>query len=479
MASKAERRGRGAAQAGRPCSSEKVCPACLGAGTEMQRKRHVAAAEPPAPDNGFTFSLQRQARFVTAFGLLRPAYVDPDHFDSRKARMQASARGTLAVALLSVALATQAAAQASYPNVKLTGRLQEQVYYFDNDDYASLVGPNSNIFTRRARIEARGDISENVSLFIQPSFEGGRNLSNVQTTCTSTPVPDGGGTPVITCRTTGRSGLRLRDAWIDVRLTTAVSKSAIFVRAGQEKRPYSRYELTSSTNLPSIERGAGQGLIARASNDLFGAAGFLSHDVGASLRLEHKLDDVRLITVKFGAYNGQGESLNDVNNKKSFGARATAAVTQKIDIGASWFTHDAIVTSNDIPDSNFTNTAFDIDAQYGKPGDEGLYLLAEYLQGEDATPATLNMRGLQGLAAYNLRTSSPTAWLYAVEPFARFDLADPDTDADDDGATLFTAGIGIYMSSKAWLRVAYERQDFQATGAPSISGVRSMLAVNF
>jgi Phosphate-selective porin O and P len=394
--------------------------------------------------------------------------------------MQASVRGTLAVILLSVAFSTQAAAQASYPNVKLTGRLQEQIYYFDNDDYASVVGvPNSNIFTRRARIEARGDISENVTVFIQPSFEGGRNLSGVSTTCTSTEVPAGGGTPVITCRTTGRSGLRLRDAWIDVRFTPAVNKSALYFRAGQEKRPFSRYELTSSTNLPSIERGAGQGLVANASNDLFVANGFASHDVGASLRLEHKLDDVRLITVKFGAYNGQGESLNDVNNKKSLGARATAAVTQKVDIGASWFTHDAIVTSNDIPDSSFTNTAFDVDAQYGKPGDEGLYLLAEYLQGEDATAATLNIRGIQGLAAYNLRSKSPTAWLYAVEPFARFDFADPDTDTDDNAATLFTAGIGIYMSSKAWFRVAYERQDFQATDAPSISGVRSMLAVSF
>jgi hypothetical protein len=394
--------------------------------------------------------------------------------------MHALARGTLAATLLSVALAGGAAAQASYPNVKLTGRLQEQIYYFDNDFYGPVgIGPNSNIFTRRARIEARGEISENVSVYIQPSFEGGRNLSGVNTTCTSSPVPPGGGTPTITCRTTGRSGLRLRDAYIDVRLTRAANKSAIWFRAGQEKRPFSRYELTSSTNLPSIERGAGQGLIPRASNDLFGGAGYLSHDVGASLRLEHKLDDIRLVTVKFGAYNGQGESLNDVNNKKSFGARATAAVTQKIDVGASWFTHDGIVDVDGIADSSFTNTAWDIDAQYGKVGDEGPYVLAEYLQGDDASAGKRNMRGLQGLAAYNMRTTSPTAWLYAFEPFARLDLADPDTDTDDDGATVITAGIGIYMSSKAWFRIAYERQSFQAEGLESISGVRSMLAVSF
>jgi hypothetical protein len=393
--------------------------------------------------------------------------------------MRAMARGILSVTLLSSSFAGQSLAQTTYPNVKVSGRLQEQSYYFDNEAYAAQVGPQSNIFTRRARIEARGNISENVSVYIQPSFEGGRNLSGVTTTCTSSEVPAGGGTPTITCRTTGRSGLRLRDAYIDVRFSKEASKSALYLRAGQEKRPYSRYELISSNNLPSIERGAGQGLVPRASNDLFGSAGFLSHDVGASIRLEHKLDDVRLVSVKLAAYNGQGESLNDVNDKKSFGARATAAVTQQIDVGASWFAHDGIVTVSGVPDSSFSNSAWGLDAQYGKTGDEGLFALVEYLQGEDASAATLQMRGIQGLAAYNFRMTSPTSWLYAVEPFARVDLADPDTDTDDNGATTFTAGLGLYMSSKAWFRIAYERQSFQAEAAESVSGIRSMLAVSF
>ena len=60
-------------------------------------------------------------------------------------------------------------------------------------------------------------------------------------------------------------------------------------------------------------------------------------------------------------------------------------MTAKIDVGASWFTHDAIVTTDGVADSSFSNTAFDLDAQYGKPGDEGLYALVEYLQGKDAS----------------------------------------------------------------------------------------------
>jgi hypothetical protein len=380
-----------------------------------------------------------------------------------------------------VALAglSTAQAQTTYPNVKVTGRLQEQFYYFGNEDYAATTGPKTNVFTRRARIEARGNISENVIVYIQPTFEGGRNLNSVATTCTSTAVPAGGGTPTISCRTTGRSGFRLRDAWIDVRFAKEGSKGSFWIRGGQEKRPYSRYELTSSNNLVSIERGAGQGLVPRASNDIFTSAGFVSHDVGASARYEYKINDLQLVTVKVGMYNGQGESLNDVNNKKSFGARATAAVTPKIDVGGSWFAHDGIATVSGVVDSAFTNYAWGVDAQYGKPGDEGPYVTAEYLRGTDATSSKNKIQGIQGIAAYNYRFTSPTSWLYAIEPAFRIDLSDPNTDLDNDRSTLITAVLGVYMSSKAQFRVAYEHQSFQGTNVPSISGVRTALTVSF
>jgi len=50
---------------------------------------------------------------------------------------------------------------------------------------------------------------------------------------------------------------------------------------------------------------------------------------------------------------------------------------------------------------------------------------------------------------------------------------------DNDRATLITAVLGIYMSSKAQLRVAYERESFQGDVTPAISGIRSALTVNF
>lgn len=379
-------------------------------------------------------------------------------------------------AIFTLAAVQQTAAQTTYPNVKLTGRLQEQFYFFGNEDYASTTGPQSNFFTRRARIEARGQINEYITVYIQPSFEGGRSISG-SNSCSpvivDNPLPD---TVSVNCTFSGTGGVRLRDAWIDVRLSKPETKTAFIIRAGQEKRPFSRYELLSSNNLPSIERGGGRGLIASQSNDLFGGAGFLAHDVGAHARVEHKLDATgRMVILTAGVYNGRGESVNDNNNAKSFGVRATADVYSKLGIGAAVFSHDQIVGA----DSSFRNTAWGVDAQWNKVGEPGLFALVEYLSGERPVVGTPRMRGLQALAAYNIRMKSPTSWLYAIEPSIRVDLADPDTDVDDNGSTLITATLGFYASSRAQFRVGFESQSFQASGAKSISGIRSALTVNF
>jgi hypothetical protein len=368
------------------------------------------------------------------------------------------------------------AAQTTFPNIKLSGRLQEQFYYFGNEDYAGTTGPKSNFFTRRARIEARGQINEYVSVYIQPSFEGGRAVSG-SNSCSPVvvdgPLPD---TVSVSCSFSGSGGVRLRDAWIDVRLTKPETRTAFIVRAGQEKRPFSRYELLSSNNLPSIERGGGRGIIASQSNDLFGSAGFLSHDVGAHARVEHKLDAAgRMVVVTAGVYNGRGESVNDNNNAKSFGLRASADLYRKLSIGGSVFSHDQILGA----DSAFRNTAWGIDAQWNKVGEPGLFALAEYLSGERPVVGTPRMTGFHALAAYNVRMKSPTSWLYAIEPSVRVDIADPDTDVDDNGSTLVSATLGFYASSRAQFRVGLESQSFQASGAKSITGIRSALTVSF
>ncbi|MFN8645684.1 MAG: porin [Gemmatimonadales bacterium] len=378
----------------------------------------------------------------------------------------------IGVGLLSLLGAASAAAQTTYPSVKVTGRLQTQFYYFGNEDYAATTGPQSNVFLRRARIEAKVQMNEYISAYIQPSFEGGRAAAS--SSCTST--LDTLANTVTTKCTNGNGGIRLRDAWIDVRLSKPEAPTAFTLRFGQEKRPFSRYELTSSNNLPSIERGAGRGLLAVQSNELFEKQGLLSHDVGISGRVERKLDPSgRMVSLVAGIYNGRGESLNDNNNAKSFGVRASADLWSKLSVGGAYFSHDQILAA----DSAFRNKGYGVDAQWSKVGEPGLYVLAEVLSGEQANAGRTKMLGIQGLAAYNIRTTSPTSWLYAVEPSLRVDIADPDTDTDNDGATLITGSVAFYMSSKALLRVGVDHQSFQASGAKSITGVRGSMQVSF
>jgi phosphate-selective porin len=363
-----------------------------------------------------------------------------------------SAIRTAPALLALVLLASRAVAQdstARFPDVKVAGRLQMQGFAFDNDSHAAAVGTESNVFIRRARIQVSGRIAPHVSFVIQPSFENGR----------------------------GREpNLRLRDAYIDLHLREAREGTSVTLRVGQEKRPFSRWELTSSNNLPVIERGAGRGLRGNAANNLFERNGFLSHDLGASVIVAGER-----VTVQAGLYNGQGESLDDANSAKSYGARATLVPLRRLSLGASWVSHDAIVTRAMLPpDSAFRNQAWEVDAQWGRPGDPGLFALGEYLQGSDATEEEATIRGLSAVAAWHHRMDDGgPSWLFAVEPALRFDLADPDADADGDRATLASAVVGLYFSSRAQLRIGYERQSFEDDALDAIAGIRTAVTVNF
>lgn len=397
-------------------------------------------------------------------------------------RARVSGGALLALSLLG--LCRTASAQTSFPAVKVTGSLQSQGYYFNHTTFAGDSGI-SDIFIRRARIEVEGEINEYVKIKIQPSFEGGREMSQ-QPTITCSAVPAGGGTPVCTS-SGGRSGFRLRDAFVEVNFAKPSEKSQFAIRMGQEKRPFNRYTLSSSRNLPSIERGAGQGLPGAASFDLLNNAGIVEHDVGISANFRRTIGDNRFVTLKAAATNGEGESVaRDKNNRKSFGFRGTADVYRKLNVGASFYSHD---NSNLVAgkDSSYNNTAFGLDAQWGKPGDPGLYVVTDFFSGKDRSKAANKMRGFQVVGAYNIRMKSPTSWLYAIEPALRFDIADPNTKLSGSEVTTpaqarvttVTAVLGFYMSSKAQFRIAYERQTSELDRTATIGGIRSALTVNF
>ena len=367
------------------------------------------------------------------------------------AALSAAVLAAAALALPAAARAQDSTSRPVFPQIRIGGRLHVQAYAVDNADAVAagaLNGPPSSFFIRRARIEASGRIAEHVSFVVQPSFENAA----------------------------GREpNLRLRDAYIDVRLAPAGAAAGVTLRVGQSKRPFSRWELTSSSALPTIERGAGRGLVGLAPNNLFERNGFLSHDLGASVIVA-----APRATLQAGIYNGQGESFNDVNAAKSYGVRATVSPLPRLSLGAAFFSHDAIVTlASGAPDSSFRNAAFGVDAEWGGAGDPGLFVLAEYLAGRDESADEVPIRGLTAVAAWHHRLGGDSPWLWAIEPALRFDAADPNADVGGDRATLAGAALGLYLSSKAQLRIGYERQAFEDDAIEAIHGIRTMMTVGF
>jgi len=267
----------------------------------------------------------------------------------------------------------------------------------------------------------------------------------------------------------------LEEAYLDVAFTKPEAKSAFVLRAGQFKRYFGRYEQTSTSNLPSIERGTGRGLVPVASNDIAVLSGFMSLDIGAGLMFTGL--NKRLL-IEGAVMNGRGQNVMDNNNAKSFYARTTFAVTPKLSLGASYAGHESLRAGPPV-DSSASNNGYGLDGQWSAAGAPGLYVVFDYDNGETLLDSSNRLYGISLVSAYNIRMKSPTSFLYAVEPAFRYDFSEPNDNATNDQSTLITAGVNLYLSSKAQFRLMYQNQSFEDPALKTISGVLTALTMNF
>ena len=371
-------------------------------------------------------------------------------------RTVASLAGTIAAA------ATAAAAQA--PTIQVQGRIQVH-YRLSSGDSSGNYTPTqvSNVFeVRRLRIQTNVRFGDNINLSIQPSFEMG--------------------------------ALRMRDAYLRVGLNPRLG-----VTLGQEKSPFQRYELNSSNNLLSIERGLRILRLAgrEGLNDLLSANGYASHDLGAFV--DYVGPDNK-VTVKVGVQNGSRESTPDVNNAKSFFGRATAIVMTNADnqpvlqLGASFASRDRAIcqtlagvgspTCNAyFADSSKQTTAFGVDAEWGgfRPG---FHVFVDFATGDNVPIATrkatgrntgnldsasapiTTFMGLSIVGAYRINTSGPDTRIIKIfEPALRIDYLDPDTDTGNDQGVLITPVLNVYFANSVVLRAGLDFYSYKdATG---------------
>lgn len=369
---------------------------------------------------------------------------------------------------LCLTLAHTAAAQA--PNIRVSGRMQAQYRLSSGDSSSSFDAARPTVHNgfeiRRLRIQTDVRFGDNMLVVIQPSFENG--------------------------------SLRMRDAYLRVGLAPQLG-----VTIGQEKSPFQRYELNSSNNLLSIERGVRiLGLSGREGlNDLLAVNGYASHDLGAFVDWAAPGNKV---AVKLGVQNGSRESAADVNDAKSFFGRAAATVMVNandqpvLQVGGSFAARDRAICRSLDPtsastctayyaDSSEATTAFGLDLEWGgfRPG---WHVIADFATGDNVPLATrkatgrntgnldsasapiVTFRGISLVGAYRLNTTGPdTRLVKTIEPALRIDYLDPDTDTDDDHGVLITPALNIYFANSVVLRAGFDFYSYKDSAGTSRS----------
>lgn len=312
------------------------------------------------------------------------------------ALLTASSVGPLAAQTLSARAA----------DIRLGGRLHAQ--------YAasSVAEVNNDFFLRRARFTADLTVSDFFAARVQPEFAGGTAA--------------------------------LQDAYI----TLAPSES-FEISMGQFKRGFDLFELSSSTDLSIIERDgrvegvggcAGVGGACSYSR-LTEKLDFAGRDQG--LRLEASRGAVGFVAT---LTNGTGINVADENDAKSFSGRVTFDVVPGVTLGGQVGVHDYV----DPGDENASAVAWAADVEFGGWRD-GIHFQAAVVGGDNwkvlrASGEEAAFTAAQAVLSYY--RSLDAGRFAGVEPLARVSWADPDGDAADDAALIFTPGLMLYVTGK-------------------------------
>lgn len=299
--------------------------------------------------------------------------------------------------------------------VRMTGRVQAQFHT------SSVADAASTFDLRRVRIGADVRVGEALRGFIEPEYALG--------------------------------ALRLKQAWVEYD-----AMSWLTVRAGQFKKPFGLIELTSSTQIPTIERGlrmrgiaasyaaqdevGGAPVLGDADGPLLGehqwllnALGYQSYDIGAAVH-----GALGALEYQAGVFNGAGADAIDGDEGKAFAARLAYALSDAFTLGA------AVSRSNpgdDVADGD--GVAFEIDAEWGGFRRAGPHVLAEFALGDNRAVAD-DFRAAQIMTAWFAPVSA--GGVEGVEPVLRGGWADPAADRDDDAGLLVTPGFNVYFHGR-------------------------------
>jgi hypothetical protein len=249
--------------------------------------------------------------------------------------------------------------------------------------------------------------------------------------------------------------LTTRKAFVDLAFSHAFA-----LKLGQDKKPFSLIELTSSSKIPVIETGV----------RIRGLAGALQHDDAAGLTIfrgqplipdEQSLIDQLLYKgyelgatahgklgrfgYDAGVYNGTGLDQLDDNDGKSVAGRVTYLMPVKKPLTLGLATSHRELNFPAAADTmTRSGTAYSVDLEWGALRSPGFWLLAEATTGSNIVTED-NFRGVMGILTYFHSTKGR---IEGIEPLLRVGAADPNDDRDNDNALMLTPGFNIYFTGR-------------------------------
>ncbi len=215
------------------------------------------------------------------------------------------------------------------------------------------IGEDQEFLIRRARLIFSGDMSEHLYLYFQPDFAS---------------TPDGASNNV--------QFTQIRDLYGDVYLTT---DKVHRLRVGQSKIPYGWENLQSSSNRLALDRNDAFNSAARNERDLgvfYYWTPDWAQDIFKYIADNNLKGSGNYGVFGFGAYNGQGGSLRDLNDEVHIISRLTLPTFlpngQLVEWGIQGFTGRYVVNGSAISPLGAGPAAVPLGTRGRAFGEEGL-----------------------------------------------------------------------------------------------------------
>ena len=236
----------------------------------------------------------------------------------------------------------------------------------------------------------------------------------------------------------------LTDAYIDLELADWIA-----VSAGQQKKPFGLFELTSNTKILTIERTARLrgledylGAVPGDAHRLLEENAYVGRDIGVVVHGE-----ADRIGYAAGVFNGSGPNSREELGSKAYAGRLTYGLTDALTLGAALSRQPTALAGADAEE--LIGTAWAVDAELGEFRAPGLHVMAELMGGDDplvlAGGEPADMLGAQAAAGWFVPR---TGRVEGIQPVVRVSWGDGATDLDANEGLLLTPGINLYFTGR-------------------------------